>query len=124
MRQTLVAAEVYDRLQRAMASDPEGFCDLYREYLSDARLTLSHLYLASDSRNSEELRAKAHYLKSSSLVLGISAIGELCAEIEDCGERAKFAAVPRKLGKLTELLDQVQSELEQKLGPRVIPAAA
>ena len=107
-----------------MASDPEGFCDLYRDYLSDARQTLSHLYLACDSKNNEELCAKAHYLKSSSLVLGISAVGELCAEIEDYGRRARFAALSKKLGNLTEILNRVQSELEQKLGPRVVPAAA
>ena len=124
MRQTLVAAEVYDRLQRAMASDPEGFCDLYRDYLSDARLTLSQLYLACHGRNSDELRAKAHYLKSSSLVLGVSAIADLCADIEDCSAEIEFAAVSKKLGKLTQLLNRVQSELEQKLGPRVVPAAA
>ena len=90
MTQILVAADVYDRLQRAMASDPDGFCELYRDYLSDARQTLSYLRFACDKQDGEELRFKAHYLKSSSLILGIQPVAQLCAELQDAGRASDF----------------------------------
>ena len=107
-----------------MASDPDGFCELYRDYLSDARQTLSSLCVACDAKNAEELRFKAHYLKSSSLVLGIPSVAQLCVELEDIGRVSEFAVASGKLGELGELLGRVQSDLERKLGPRVDPAAA
>ena len=121
MTQTLVAADVYDRLQRAMASDPDGFRDLYRDYLADARQTLSYLRLACDKENGEELRFKAHYLKSSSLILGITPVAKTCAELQDAGRTPDFTAERRKLQELESLLSLVQAELEKKLGPQVVP---
>lgn len=122
--QTLVAADVYDRLQQAMLSDPDGFCELYRDYLSDARETLGHLRVACVRRSGEELRFKAHYLKSSSLILGVRPVVQLCTELEEAGRASEFDSECRKLQELSDLLSLVQAELEQKLGPRVIPTAA
>ncbi len=107
-----------------MASDPDGFRELYRDYLADARQTLNSLCAACDAKNSEELRFKAHYLKSSSLVLGIPPVAQLCVELEDIGRVSEFAVASRKLGELGELLRRVQSDLELRLGPGVNPAAA
>jgi len=121
---TLVTADVYERLQQAMSSDPDGFCELYRDYLSDARQTLSYLYFACDRQNGEELRFKAHYLKSSSLILGINPVANVCAELQDAGRASDFTAERRKLQELDKLLSLVQEELEQKLGPQVVPTAA
>ena len=124
MTQILVAADVYDRLQRAMASDPDGFCELYRDYLADARQTLTYLRFACDKQNGEELRFKAHYLKSSSLILGIRPVAELCAELQDAGRAPDFTAERQKLQVLDNLLSLVQGDLEKKLGPQVVPTAA
>ncbi len=107
-----------------MASDPDGFCELYRDYLSDARQTLTYLRVACDKKNGEEFRFKAHYLKSSSLILGIGPVAQLCTEMQDSGRTSDFVWELQKLQELTHLLRLVQGELEQKLGPRVIPAAA
>ena len=107
-----------------MASDPDGFCELYRDYLADARQTLSYLRFACDKQNGEELRFKAHYLKSSSLILGISPVARMCAELQDAGRSSDFTAERQKLQELDNLLSLVQGELEKKLGPRVVPAAA
>jgi HPt (histidine-containing phosphotransfer) domain-containing protein len=107
-----------------MASDPEGFCELYRDYLSDARQTLNSLRVACDAKNGEELHFKAHYLKSSSLVLGVPSVAQFCVELENLGRASEFAVASRKLGEFGELLNRVQSDLERKLGPQVRPAAA
>lgn len=122
MAQSLVAAEVYDRLQQVMASDPEGFCELYRDYLSDARQTMNHLRALLEQQSLEELRFTAHYLKSSSLVLGVRPVADLCTELESSAKASEFTAAARSLQALADLLSLVERELEQKLGPQVIPA--
>ena len=107
-----------------MSSDPDGFCELYRDYLADARQTLSYLRFACERQDGEELRFKAHYLKSSSLILGIGPVAKICAELQDAGHTPDFTAERRKLQELDTLLTLVQEELEKKLGPRVVPAIA
>lgn len=107
-----------------MSSDPAGFCELYRDYLIDARQTLSYLRFACDKQNGEEFRFKAHYLKSSSLILGIAPVAKLCADMQDSGRDPDFSSERRKLQELDNLLSLVQEELERKLGPQVVPAAA
>lgn len=107
-----------------MASDPDGFCELYRDYLSDARQTLNYLRFSCEKQDGEELRFKAHYLKSSSLILGISPVAKLCADLQDAGRTPDFTAERGKLQELEILLSLVQKELENKLGPQVVPAAA
>ena len=107
-----------------MASDPDGFCELYRDYLSDAQQTLSYLRLACDKQDGEQFRFKAHYLKSSSLILGIGPVAKVCADLQDSGRAPDFTAERRKLQELSTLLTLVQEELEKKLGPRVVPAVA
>jgi HPt (histidine-containing phosphotransfer) domain-containing protein len=124
MSETLVAADVYDRLQQVMASDPEGFCELYRDYLSDAQQTLSHLRALYEEQSADELRFKAHYLKSSSLILGIRPVADLCSQLESSLTASELTSAGRSLQELADLLKLVQRELEQRLGPQVIPAAA
>jgi len=107
-----------------MSSDPDGFCELYHDYLADARQTLNYLHLACESQNGDDLRFKAHYLKSSSLILGISPVAHLCAELQDAGHAVDFDSEQRKVQELASLLSLVQEELEKRLGPRVVPVEA
>jgi HPt (histidine-containing phosphotransfer) domain-containing protein len=107
-----------------MASDPDGFCELYRDYLADARQTLNFLCLACDEQDGEQLRFKAHYLKSSSLILGVSPVAKICSDLQDSGRGGDFTAEQRKLRELDTLLILVQEELQKKLGPRVVPVVA
>jgi HPt (histidine-containing phosphotransfer) domain-containing protein len=122
--QVLLSPDVYDRLQQVMASDPDGFRELYRDYLSDAQETLGALRAACDSRSGDEFRSKAHYLKSSSLVLGIQPVAQCCAEMEEFGRSAEFDRASGKLTEVYALLTLVQAELQQRLGPEVLPVAA
>ena len=124
VNQVLVLAEVFERLRQMMASDPGGFCDLYRDYLSDAWQTYAALRLACDQHEASELAGKAHYLKSSSMVLGIRPVAQCCANIEELGRKADFLSASRKVEETYELLSMVQAELEIKLGPQVVPSAA
>ena len=120
----LVVSEVYERLQQAMASDPVGFRELYRDFLADAWQTIAHLRSALELQLADEFRSKAHYLKSSCSVLGVRPLAECCTHLEEAGRAANLEAAPAKLAEATDLLSSVQAELERRLGPGVLPQAA
>jgi len=105
-----------------MASNPMGFCELYREFLVDARLTLTALARARALQQSDEFRNKAHYLKSSSSVLGARRLAEICAELEELGRSSNLNGADQKLAQAAEMLAQTQGELVQRLGTSVVPA--
>ncbi len=124
MNQVLVFAETFDRLRQMMAADPGGFCELYRDYLADAWQTHAALRTAFEQGQAAEFVSKAHYLKSSSLVLGIRSIAQLCAEMEEVGRTGHLQGACQKVDEAREILSLVQAELEAKLGPQVVPSAA
>lgn len=124
MNQVLVFAETFDRLRQMMAADPEGFCELYRDYLADGWQTHAALRTAFQQGQAAEFVSKAHYLKSSSLVLGIRSVAQCCAEMEEIGRAGHLQAASQKVAEVGELLSLVQAELEAKLGPQVVPSAA
>ena len=124
MSETLLAAEVYDRLQQAMASDPDGLCELYRDFLSDARESLSAMRAAFARTEPDTFRQKAHYLKSSTMVLGMRRLAETCGALEEMGKRQDLLGAGAELKQAERLLDAVEGELSRRLGPGVLPNAS
>jgi len=118
--ETPLTAEVFDQLQQAMAADKAGFTELYREYLADAWHTLDLLREAAPHRI-EEVRQRAHYLRSSSLVLGARKVARLAGTLEEKA-RTTVSADNDALEPIAEALREVQTELAERLGNGVIPA--
>jgi HPt (histidine-containing phosphotransfer) domain-containing protein len=118
--ETPLTAEVFDQLRQAMAADRAGFTELYREYLADAWHTLEVLKEAAPNRF-EEIRQKAHYLKSSSLVLGAGTVARLAGTLEDKA-RTSVSTDRNALDRIEDALREVQAELAKRLGNGVIPA--
>jgi Hpt domain-containing protein len=118
--ETPLIAEVYDQLQQAMAADRAGFTELYRDYLADAWQTLQRLRDAVRQRLREETCARAHYLKSSSLVLGAHRVARHATMLE---ETARTSDIDEDaLGRIADALREVQAELAVRLGGEVLPA--
>jgi HPt (histidine-containing phosphotransfer) domain-containing protein len=117
----LLAAEVYDRLQQAMASDPDGLRDLYRDFLADARQSISGMRAACDMADPDSFRQKAHYLKSSTSVLGMRPLAQLCGSLEDLGKQRDMLRAPEELDQAQRVLDAIEIELTRRLGPDVAP---
>lgn len=122
MNETILASEVFDRLQEAMASDRAGLTELYRDYLADAWQTLRMLSEAVQQRQDNEVFAKAHYLKSSSLVLGARAVARWAAALEEMGRNANISEAVDAVEQTGHALREVQAELSAHLGAGVIPA--
>jgi hydroxypyruvate isomerase len=118
--ETPLTAEVFDQLRQAMAADSTGFTELYREYLADAWHTLELLREAAPHRM-EEVRQRAHYLKSSSLVLGARIVARLAGTLEE-NARTSVSTDKDALDRIAEALRAVQAELVERLGQGVVPA--
>lgn len=122
VNETILASEVFGQLQQAMAADPAGFTELYRDYLANAWNTLRSLREAVQQENAEEVSEKAHYLKGSSLVLGARVVAQRAAALRELALNGDASAAEAGLKQLEQALQEVQAELADRLGAGVIPA--
>jgi TMAO reductase system sensor TorS len=74
-----------------------------RAYLDDAPVRLEALRIAAEAADAQGIRLAAHTLKSASLNVGASAVGELCRDLE---ARAHDGAISG----VRELVARIQSE--------------
>lgn len=120
--ESLLSEAVFEQLRRATAADPASFTGLYRDFLADAWQSLRQLTAAIAADQPEEIRDKAHYMKSGSMVLGMREISVLATRMEAAakgGDRTQYATV---LAHLKAALEHLQAELVTRLGPEVVPA--
>ena len=120
--ETILASDVFDRLQQAMASNRAGLTELYRDFLAEGWQSMRLLGDAVQKRQAEEVRARAHYLRSSSLVLGACVVAQRAAALEEMGRDADLSNAGTMLEQTGQALREVQAELSKRLGPGVIPA--
>ena len=120
--ENLIASDVFERLQQAMASKPAEFVELCRDYLTEARRNLVEMRSAFAARQGSELRERAHYLKGSSLIIGAAGVTRCCASLEAMGKQSDFRETERMLEQTSAVLDAVEQELMKRLGPEVVPA--
>ena len=85
-----LAPDVFERLQKAAAADPEELAALCRDYLAEARRTLAHLRSALAQKDATRFRDRAHYLRGSSLVIGATAVARCCASWNRWAVTASF----------------------------------
>ncbi len=123
VNETTLASQIFDQLQQAMACNPAGFTELYRDYLADAWQTLGMLRKAAKQQQMEELCANAHHLKGSSMVLGACAVTLCATTLEEMGRNSDVQHASASVEKTREALQQVQDELSSRLGPGVVPAS-
>jgi len=119
--ETSLAPAVFDQLQKAMATNKAGFTELYRDFLADAWHTLRELREAVQQQRIEDARDKAHYLKSSCLVLGAREVARQATRIEELA-RASAAIKEIEVEPIADALCDVQAELAERLGSGVLPA--
>ena len=117
-----LAPQVFDQLQQAMACDPAGFTELYRDYLADAWQAFAMLCEAVQQGRAEDVRVQAHHLKGSSMVLGARVVAQCASAMEEMGRNADVEAVVAVLERSRLALLEVQAELSARLGPGVVPA--
>ena len=121
VNETTLASQVFDQLQQAMACDPDGFMELYRDYLADAWHALRTLRDAAQLQRADDVRANAHHLKGSSMVLGARAVAQCASALEEMGRHADVQGAGAMLERTRQALQEVQSELSRRLGAAVVP---
>lgn len=120
--ETSLTSAVFDHLQQAMATDVDGFVELYRDYLADAWQSIRYLRDNLPLHQAAPMQAKAHYLKSSSLVLGARTVAQGASLLEQAAIAGNFSEAGELLEKTGQALREVQSELAERLGAHVVPA--
>ena len=122
VNETTLASTIFDQLQRAMARDPSGFTELYRDYLADAWEAVRMLREGVLQRRPDEVRAGAHRLKGSSMVLGACGVAQCAAALEELGRSGDIEGAGPMLERTRQALREVEAELAIRLGAGVVPA--
>jgi len=120
--ETHLSPAVFEQLRLAMKADPVGLRSLYRDYLADARESLAALQASIEQRDVAAVQAKAHYLRSSSLVLGATRVAQEAANLEQTAANGSLDDATKWLRKAEHRLNQVTAELIEVLGAGVAPA--
>ena len=121
VKETYLSDAVFDQLRRAMAADPAGLTALYRDFLVDARQSLHALRQSLGAGQVEEVRAKAHYLRSGSLMLGAQEVARCAASLEEAAGAGHREQCKGLLEKLETAVSSIQIDLSERLGRGVVP---
>jgi len=117
----LITTPVFVRLRQATANSPAVLTELCRDYISEARSTVAQIRDALEHGDAAQLRERAHYLKGSSMMIGAQHLSQRCAALEQMGRDSELAAANAELERAITALKAVENELEQELGPAVLP---
>jgi HPt (histidine-containing phosphotransfer) domain-containing protein len=122
VKETALSSAIFDQLRLAMAADPVGFANLYRDYLADAWQTLQNLQANVEEGEFSTVQPRAHSLKGSSLLFGAHVLARQAARFEDAVIATSFGDASTVLEDMLEALRDVQLELVDRLGPGVLPS--
>ncbi len=122
VNETPLNSAIFDQLLLAMAGDPAGLADLYRDYLADAWQSFQVLRENVVKREFACVQARAHQLKGSSMVLGAHDVVCFATRLENGAIASNLADAGAALDGLQGALRNIQLELVNRLGPSVLPA--
>jgi HPt (histidine-containing phosphotransfer) domain-containing protein len=122
VKETTLNSATFDQLRQATAVDPVGLVNLYHDYLADAWQTLQTMQESFLKREFATVKARAHSLKGSSLLLGAHVVARHAARFEDAAMTNNFSDAGTVLEDMQRALRDVQRELVNRLGPEVLPA--
>lgn len=118
---SVIDSTIFHRLEVATANKPGELAELCRDYLTEARATMSQLQAAVATQEKERLRDRAHYLKGSSLMLGARSVVQCCITLEEMGRAGDVSNAKPILESTTKALNAVEAELSKRLGPDALP---
>lgn len=121
MSEPVIAREIFDRLRQATANNPEMLIELCRDYIVEARTALAQIREALRVKDPGQLRERAHYLKGSSMMIGARELSQHCAKLEQTGRDSELATAEPEYERARTALKAVENELQQELGPAVLP---
>lgn len=114
--------DVFGRLQQATADKPDVLAELCRDYIIEARTTVSQLREALAHKDAAAVRDRAHYLKGSSMMLGAQMVSQNCATLEGMGRDSNLGGAEPVLESVLMALKEVEAVLTEVVGPAALPA--
>ena len=122
MSEPVLAPEIFDRLRQATAGDSATLAELCREYVTEARATISNIRQALAHKDAAQLRERAHYLKGSSMMIGAKILSQHCATLERMGRDSDLGDADATLEQAVTALKAVEEELGKCVGAVALPA--
>ncbi|HKD86134.1 MAG TPA: Hpt domain-containing protein [Terriglobales bacterium] len=122
MSELVLAPEIFDRLRQATAGDSATLAELCREYVIEARATITNIRQALARKDAAQLRDRAHYLKGSSMMIGAKTLSLHCATLEKMGRDSDLGEADAALDQAAVALKAVEEELAKCVGAVALPA--
>jgi len=118
----VISTDIFGRLQQATAGTPGVLAELCRDYVAEARNTISQLQAALAQDDPAQVRERAHYLKGSSLMLGARELAQRCATLEQMGRDSDLRMAAAALERVVAALQAVEAELAEEIGSAALPS--
>jgi CheY-like chemotaxis protein/HPt (histidine-containing phosphotransfer) domain-containing protein len=93
--------------------DKRLFADFYQDFLRSGEESVSAVRAAYDGRQSREVGALAHRLKSSARTIGARALADCCLALELAGKLADWTAIDKHMVELRNHFGAVQQWIQQ-----------
>ena len=98
-----------------VGDDPAELEEFLRIFLTSTAKAGAELRAAHGARRADAIRGVSHRMKSSARTVGAVELAELCATLEDAGQRACWDAIDRAMTGLDPLLDAVDESANRWL---------
>ena len=108
---TTIDADVLAGLRASVGGDDAFVVDLVETYLTDAAAQLAAIDRAVSSGDAESLVRPAHTLKTSSLTIGATRLGELSRALEMTGRSSNLAEAQAQATAVHDEWSRVEPEL-------------
>jgi HPt (histidine-containing phosphotransfer) domain-containing protein len=118
----VISRDIFGRLQQATAGAPAVLSELCRDYVAEARNTISQLRAALAKGDAAQVRERAHYLKGSSLMIGARELSQHCATLEQMGRDSDLRTADAEVERVIAALQAVETELAEQVGPSALPS--
>jgi len=105
----------YSVVIELLAGDEFMIREVLEDFLSTSKDISSNLKTTVDTKNTKKAAELAHRLKSSSRTIGASALGDLCADLENYARMGDVDQTCTACNIVVEELHKAQSDIEQRL---------
>jgi HPt (histidine-containing phosphotransfer) domain-containing protein len=113
-----IEQEVFAALRASVGDDDEFVVDLVETYLTDTSTQLDAIDRAVTANDAELLVRPAHTLKTGSLTIGATRLGELSRSLEETARSAMLEPAPAQAAAIHEEWSRVERALRDWVSGR------
>jgi two-component system sensor histidine kinase/response regulator len=102
-----------DRMLKDMFGDDDAmFKEILQSFIEPSEAIVADLMVAHSARSSENVKAEAHKLKSSSRSVGANDLADTCLALETAGKEEDWGTIDELAPKLEPLFEDVKGNVD------------